>query len=253
MFGNIRRGSIRPFRAYLPKALKFYGIKNEKLCALIFILILGVSFTANLISLSFATEIDLSRLPLSNEEMLDLFKSLMMMNAVNLGTFILINLFTSIYLFAYIKDLRGIQYNFKDCGSFFFRKAIPLIVLSVINVLAIFTGLFLFIVPGIIIYLMFIFGNCSMVDKNTGIFGSLKSSIYITNGLKSQIFSIIIIFNIIILFVTTFLGNSGGMLIYAFISAFISSIVNLMYQRLIALMYMDIEYSKNINDKIEMA
>lgn len=242
MLGDRRWKGIKPIGAYLPKTLKFYGIKNEKLTPTIFIIILVVSFVANLLQMNLTTEIVINPMQMSTDELIEILKVLMIVNGITLGTFVITNLVSSAYLYAYIKDLKGIGYTFRECWKVLGRKIVLITVLSILNVLAVFTGLFVFIIPGIVIYIMFIFSNCYMMDKNKGIIASLKSSVDLTNGCKGQIFGVIFMFNLLIILIPMFLGFGGGPLIYAFISAFVSAIVNLMYQRLIALMYVDLEY-----------
>lgn len=253
MYGNGKQGRIRPLGAYLLKVIKFYDVKNERLTPLVFVLILAVNFMANLIAVRYVSDIQITtvQVPVRPEELAHLLQVLLVVNGLNLGSYILTSLFTSAYLYAYIRDLRGIPYSFRECWRVLGRKVFAIILLSVINVLAIVTGLFLLIVPGIIIYLMFVFSNCYMMDRNQGIMGSLKNSLDLTNGHKSQIFSVMVFFNLLIIILSALQGFGEGPLITLFISAFISAIVNLMYQRLTALMYVDLEYPYLRMDEVE--
>lgn len=251
MYGSKRRGRIRPLIAYLPKVLKFYDVKGEGISPLVFVLILAIGFAANLIPMKFIGEISISPVSVSTEELMNLLRATLIMNGISLGSFILSNLFSSAYLYAYIRDLRGVSYTARECWSFIGRRFPVIMVLSIVNMLAIFTGLFLFIVPGVILYLMFVFSNCYMMDKDTGVVRSLKSSLDLTHGFKGQIFRVIVFFNAIIILIPMMIGSSGGPLIYAFVSAFISAIINLMSQRLLALMYVDLEYVPNHLDEVE--
>lgn len=233
---------VRSLWGYLPAIIKFYGIKNEKLAAFIFMVMLGVTFLGNVISLNFVGNISLEFDPQNIEQVFSILRTAFALNAINLITFLITNIIGATYIYAFLRDIRGIPYTFFECIKVTFKKLFKLIILSIITVIAICGGLFIFIVPGIIIYLMFIFANQYMMDQNRSIFQSIKASIDTTNGIKMNIFTVILLFNLLMFIFPNFVSASNGHLVYAFVASFISTIFTLMYNRLISIMYFELEY-----------
>jgi uncharacterized membrane protein len=98
----------------------------------------------------------------------------------------------------------------------------------------------------IILYLRYLLVFCYLVDKQTGLLAALKASAKRTRGNRAEIFAILIIVNVILFFASAFLMSFADLfqnvLIFSFITVFGSTIFGLVQQRLITLIYMDLEY-----------
>lgn len=227
---------LKGIGAYLLKALKFYELKNESLTRLIFVVILFISFAGFFVP--------------NNKYLLV---------AANFLVVTVTYLASTVYLAAYIKDLKGEDYTPKACirlvaGSTFriigssiaYLAAIALTLgFMILPELAGMLLLFL-IVPLLILYVTYLFSTCYVVDKRYGIAGAFKSSRKTTSGHKGAVFMTILLFNFIAAIPVTFIwlavAGSNNILMVNFLISFLGAVLNLMQQRLTALMYMDLEY-----------
>jgi hypothetical protein len=237
-----------PFLRYFPKSIKFYDIKNEKLAAGIFIVLLGINFCTSLLLSKFAGSIPIDSSQVIPEDIAVMFDYLMKIGSLSILSTLMMTIFSSFYVYAFIRDLRGIPYTLKECLKYTASKLIPVIIVSVIVSLSVSIGSMLLVIPGIILYIMFIFSVQCMLDQNKGIFNSLKSSVNLTKGFKMGIFNAVLLFNLLILIFPTF--AESGTLVVPFVSAFISTIFNIVFQRFVTLIYYDLEYirkPKNID------
>ena len=71
--------------------------------------------------------------------------------------------------------------------------AIPLIVMAIISGIAMMIGLVLFVVPGVILYLMWSVSAPALVDERLGIMGALGRSRYLTRGYRWRIFGMVLV------------------------------------------------------------
>jgi len=204
--GNMPQG-LANAGIYIKKSLKFYDIQNEHITPVIFIIILIAGFSG-------------AFLPDSMKNFDPIYI------IYNIITVIIVYTASTIYLYAYIKP--------------------KLIAATVLIVLLTALGLIVLIVPGIIIYLVFIFNTCFILDKGTGILQAFTLSSSATAGRKAQIFTILLLLNIILFIplfiIITIALSSGKPLVFSFVTAFVSAVANLMQQRIMALMYRDIVY-----------
>lgn len=235
-----RRGplKLRGLGVYLKKALKFYELKNERLNRIIFIIILLTSFLGIFIP-----------------------ENGPFVAVDNLLGITIVYMASAVYLVAYIRDLKNEEYSLKTCFILVVRNFFKIIfssiafligIVSMVGLLAFpeLTGvaMAIFLIPLIIVYVMFLFNTCYIVDKGYGISQSYKSSKNITFGYKRAIFIIILFFNFIaaipmsIILLVVF--SVKNILAASFILSFAVAVLNLMQQRLTALMYMDLEYGK---------
>jgi len=168
--------------------------------------------------------------------------NVLVMTGINMLINILIYLVSVVYLIAFIKELRNEQYTPSECLKTAFRNSFKILLGFMVYVLLIGFGALLFIIPGIIIYTMFLFHTCYIVDKECSIVQAFKGSRYSSKGSRMQIFGIIAFMNILLFMLQSVIGTSSNMVIYAFVSSFAATIFNLAYQRMIALMYVDLEY-----------
>lgn len=237
---------------YMPNAIKFYNLKIEYLTPVLFIIILAISLLGTIIPAP---------------KSFDLYYYLF-----SFFSSIFINLATAIYLCAYIMELKREVYSLNVLIKIFGKNLFKLIIISFIYnvpVLAIaylnspqvsdnlalqatIAGVFILLaVPGIVLYFMFIFNTCFIVDKNYGIIKAFQSSKALTEGNKWSIFKTLFIFNMLLLMPVMFITlitasttsiSSNNALISDFVFCFILTIIDFIQQRLIALMYIDLEY-----------
>jgi len=254
---------IRNFLEYLPQSIKFYKLKNEGLAKIIFTLVLfcqiiGDYIQYKVLHLISSEDIDkiyssmmLGTMPSGTETALSSEHIIYLMLIV-LGTALLVklvsNLFISVYMYSYISELRG-----KDTGiiaSFkgTFKHMGRLIFYNIIFGLMILIGSMFFIVPGIIAYIIFVFGFCYILDLKLSIPDAMTASTEITKGNKTQIASVFIGF-FLLFELPIFLLISGSSLGTAYMASFFSTIASLILQRLITQVYMDLEYKKEIKTK----
>jgi hypothetical protein len=234
MENDPRPNKLRDFRYYLPGIVKFYESGSERLTQVIFILLLLVQCTSTYL----LSNVNLDILAPGRENFYYIFR-------VYLGTAAITDVVASIYLLAYINQLRGKPYNLKHCLHIFTRKLVSILAASLIGGILVGLGVLLLIVPGIIIYLMIMFNICYIVDLHMGALESLTASREITKGRKKQLFTLMFLFKIIFHFpVLLLIMSIGSFVVSAFVSAFAGTIICLMQQRLIAHMYMDLEYSE---------
>jgi hypothetical protein len=225
-----RPGKLRNIKYYILNALKFYELKNESLTPVIFIIILFTSFSGVLISDKLA-------------------KSTFLNVIYTFVSIIILYSASTIYLFAYLTELKKKDCSFRFCLTQIFKKIVKILIAHIAFISIIFTGLFLFIIPGLVFYHMFMFNTCYLLDKNIGIVEAFNSSKNLTTGRKMDVFATLVMFNLvlflpvtIIVFVTSSTPNS---LIFNFVISFITTIITIMQQRLIAMMYMDMEHGIN--------
>jgi len=237
-----------PFFRYFPAAIKFYGLKNDKIAAFVFIILLGINFCSNMFAIKATENLTTINSQLMAPNLTQSIELLIRIGTISLVTSMLMNIFSSFYLYAYLKDLRGIPYTFTECLKDIVKKLYKIIILSLIVFLAIFTGSILFAIPGIILYIMFIFANQFLVDQDRSVFNCLKGSMNLTNGYKWGIFSSVLMLNLIILIFPSFVEAGNGLLVFSFVSSFISTIFNIIYQRFVTIMYFDLEYLRKPKD-----
>lgn len=243
---RIRLGSMRN---YFFRLLKFYELKNEKFTPVIFVFVLGIIFCSQLISASYIDKI----MPLlSTERIVDLSEAVahaMKLNIIQLGISILLNLVLTVYLIAYIKDLKSEPYSLKNCLLLVLRKSVIIVLGFLILGIAMALGLILLVVPALILYLMFLFANCYIVDKGMGIIKAFKASMSLTKGVKLGLLRILLSFFLIFVILPSFFIAIKSPLILTFVSSFVSTVIGIMYNRLIASMYVNLEYGKQVPEK----
>jgi hypothetical protein len=92
---------------------------------------------------------------------------------------------------------------------------------------------------------MVIFGSCYVMDLHMDALESIGASRNITRGHKGQLFRLMLVFTLIFYVpVLFFVAAIDSFIIRTFIFTFAVTIICLMQQRLIAHMYMDLEYSE---------
>ncbi|HOJ09852.1 MAG TPA: hypothetical protein PK733_04585 [Clostridiales bacterium] len=224
---NKKPSNLRMAKYYLINALKFYEMKNERITPVLFVIILFTGFASTLISEKTANDIYLSAM-------------------YNIASVFILYLASVVYLYSYMTELRGGECSLKQCLGQVFRKLSKILAAYIAFIAIILTGFFLLIIPGVIFYLMFMFNICYLLDKDIRVTDAFNASKNLTARRKMEIFAIFIVFNLTLLlpifFIIILASVYGNNLILSFVVTFLSSILTLMQQRLIALLYFDLEY-----------
>ena len=220
-------GRLSDITVYLKRALKFFDMKNERFTPVVFIILLFASFSGVLIPFE--------------EGKTDMFFYI-----YNIFTVFIMYMGSSAYLCGYIRELKGQPCSVGQCISFVVKHLPRILGASIIYTLGIITGTIMLIIPGIIIFISFMFYMCFIVDSGSNMKNAFIASKYITNGKKMIIFSIVFIFNIILIIPLTIVmalaSSSRNIIVFQFVVAFASVIISIMQQRLTALMYYDMMY-----------
>lgn len=220
-------GRLKGIMEYIRRALKFYDLKQDNVAPVLFTIIFVLSFSGTFI-------------PGAEDFESPVF---IIYNIISMAGIYLASL---IYQQACIKDLKGEKYTLRECTGSIFSRVLPLLAASLIFLLGTALGFLLLFVPGVIFNLMFLFYTCFIIDKKTGMLQGFRQSKRLTQGRKLEIFSIVLLFNFIILLPILLIATSfispEDTLIFSFVLTFASGMTNLMQQRLIALIYVDLEY-----------
>ncbi len=246
---------VKRFFEYLPAIIKFHKLKNEGLARLIFVLVLMCQMAGSYIQYRILNQVsseDLSLLlsaltisvtPEEANTAGKLIYPMLMILAVTLAVKLVTSLFLSVYMYSYIAELRGrvagIAGSFKGAFKHFGR----LIAYNLLFGLLVAMGLIFFIIPGIIAYIIFIFGFCYILDLKLNVADAFTASSDITRKHKVQIASVFIGFYLMFELPIALL-ISGSSLGSAYLAAFFSTFASLVLQRLITQIYMDLEYRK---------
>ena len=248
---------------YFRRALKFYDIKVDLVAPVAFLLVLAVNFICNYFFVPDISGLD----KVTAEDVQKIFLMLSKSAFVYFINIVLVSVFSSIYLCAYIKDLKGEEYRLKDILLtvtknihkllllyFTLYAAYPVLSaifrLSPVKVLVVFSLFIPFAIGMIALFVMLVFSNCYILDKGNSLKNAYESSSKMTKGHKIEIFSLILLFMFgatilsrgLTSVVLSFLPSTTSNMIILFVYAFIISMFNLMESRLIALVYMDLEY-----------
>jgi hypothetical protein len=91
-------------------------------------------------------------------------------------------------------DIAGRPVNFGECVSRAIGKLLPLIGLGIVVAIGISIGLVLLIIPGVILYLMWMVAVPAMMVENLGVSGALSRSSALTKGSRLKLLGLIIVF-----------------------------------------------------------
>lgn len=252
---------VKRFFEYLPASIKFHKLKNEGLARLIFVLVLFCQMAGSYIQYKILNQISSQDMDLiysaltltqpasqngGNAEHL-LYPLLLVLGLVILVK-LLSNLFLSVYMFSYISELRGKETGFKASFKGAFKHLGRLICYNILFGLLVVIGLMFFVIPGVIAYVIFVFGYCYILDLKLNVSDAFTASNEVTRGKKMQIISVLAGFYLMFE-LPIILLISGSSLGTAYLSSFFSTISSLILQRLITQIYMDIEYSNERSAK----
>ncbi|MEP3226258.1 MAG: hypothetical protein ABJO01_09790 [Parasphingorhabdus sp.] len=105
-------------------------------------------------------------------------------------------LLQAMMIVATIRDIRNQHVDIGLCFGEAVKRFLPLVGLTILSFVAMIFGLFLFIIPGVILFLMWCIAAPILVVENLGIMDSLKRSAELTSGSKGMIFLLFILFMI---------------------------------------------------------
>ena len=252
---------VKRFFEYLPESIKFHKLKNEGLAKFIFTFVLIFQLAGDYIQyrvLNLIPQEEMDKVYFALAGMIpETEAALPNQHTIStlfiiLGTALLVklvsNLFFSVYMYSYISELRGKDTGFKACFKGTFKHMGRLICYNVVFGLMVTLGLMFFIVPAIIVYIIFIFGYCYILDLKLTVSDAMTASSEISKGKKMQIVSVFIGFFLLLKF-PIFLLISGSTFGTACLTSFFGTITSLILQRLIVQVYMDLEYKKGIKTK----
>ncbi len=246
---------VKRFFEYLPVSIKFHKLKNEGLARLIFVLVLLCQIIGNYVQYKILNRVSLEDFDLMSALTLSatgsqtsnlaekMFYPVLYVIGITLVIKLVTNLFLSVYMYSYIAELRGKDSGFKASFKGAFKHMGRLIIYNILFGLLVLMGLMFFVVPGIIAYIIFIFGFCYVLDLKLNVADAFTASSDITRGQKPQIISVFVGFYLMFQ-LPIILLISGSSLGSAYLASFFSTITSLILQRLITQIYMDLEYKK---------
>jgi hypothetical protein len=248
MDNNSNQGKIRNINFYLPKAFKFYSLKNEYITPCLFVVILIIGLVTE--KLTFVDG-DIGIVYL-------LFKFLF---------FFISDVCFSIYLIYYLKELKGEKCSLKICLKLMAFKAHRIICLSfiyfivssvVVSIMILFNPMLIIplaTIPLMAVYMIFMLNICYITDQNYSVFESFMESKYTVEGYSKDVFRIffLFVFTIILssIFILLIASLPNNKLIFPVIFYFVYTVIRFMLQRFKALLYYDIEYSREKQDNEE--
>jgi len=113
-------------------------------------------------------------------------------------------------IYATVQDLSGGKASIGESLATGLRAFLPLLVVSILFFLAMFFGLILLIVPGIMIGVAWCVCVPALVAERTGIFGAFSRAAELTRGNRWRIFGLVVIVWIILLVIGLILGAISG-------------------------------------------
>lgn len=246
---------VKKLFQYLPEIIKFYKLKNEGLARLIFVLVLFCQLLGDYIQYRIINLLDnldtlykflmTGQVPqgAANTSEHNLYLLLAVLG-VTLVIKMVTNLFYSVYMYSYILELRKKESGYKASFAGVFRHLGRLISYNIVFGLLVMLGLMFFIIPGIIAYVLFVFGYCYVMDLRLTVPDAMTASSEVTKGKKNQIMNVLVGFFLMFKLPIYFL-LSGVSLGAEFVASFFITISGLILQRLICQIYMDLEYRRN--------
>ncbi len=91
-------------------------------------------------------------------------------------------------------DLAGRPVNFGACVNRAVSKLFPLIGLGIVVAIGVSIGLIFLVIPGLILYLMWMVAVPAMMVENLGVFESLSRSSALTKGSRWRLVALIVVF-----------------------------------------------------------
>ena len=156
---------------------------------------------------------------------------------------------------ATLNDLGGKPLSLADCFTKAVKKLLPLIGLGILMALGIGLGLVLLIVPGIILYLMWIVATPVMMAEDRGVIDSLGRSAELTSGSKRMIFVLLLIFFVLAIVFGLFVAFVGSLstILLAIITLVSNTITGAIQGAGVASIYVDLRTAKEGTDTSALA
>ena len=156
---------------------------------------------------------------------------------------------------ATLNDLGGKPLSLADCFSKALKKLLPLIGLGILIALGVGLGMMLLIVPGVILYLMWIVATPVMMAEDRGIIDSLKRSAELTSGSKGMIFVLLLIFFVLAMVFGLFVAFVGSLstMLLAIITLVSNTITGALQGAGVASIYVDLRTAKEGTDTSTLA
>ena len=156
---------------------------------------------------------------------------------------------------ATLNDLGGKPLSLADCFTKAVKKLLPLIGLGILMALGIGLGLVLLIVPGIILYLMWIVATPVMMAEDRGVIDSLGRSAELTSGSKRMIFVLLLIFFVLAIVFGLFVAFVGSLstILLAIITLVSNTITGAIQGAGVASIYVDLRTAKEGADTSALA
>jgi hypothetical protein len=260
------RTILRPATYYLKKGLVFFDLKAKIIPPAVFVITFGLSFACYFIQGMFqgggadgaagsagsAGSIGASGVISGASDAIAgapaiPMPQLLIQAALLLACSAILNIASSVYLRAAIMDARNESCSVWDNVRSVLKNAGRLVAAAMLKNLAVFAGLLLFVVPGIVIALEYLFAECAIVDAGIGVRESFNRSRRIMRGRKMPVFQVLLFCNLVLLifmslFLQMFAGSNNA--VFAYASMFLFSIYSLMLSKMTAFMYFDMAYAK---------
>lgn len=151
---------------------------------------------------------------------------------------------------ATLNDLGGKPLSLADCALRAVKKLLPLIGLGIVMTIGIGFGLMLLIVPGVILYLMWIVATPVMMAEDRGVIDSLKRSAELTSGSKRMIFVLLLIFLVLVIvfgMLVAFIGSLSPLLL-AIVTLASNTVVGALQGAGVASIYVNLRSEKEGTD-----
>lgn len=243
-------GSLQSFMEYFPKAMKFYSLKNENIARVVFILVLAANFFSQLYVLRTADTDLLITYPENQSQMQEMVKNFGLLLVFSFIRDIAIYIISAFYLLAFIMELRGEPVNSVELCTQVLKRMLPYIAAYIAVSVIKNTGLVFFVIPGILIHILFLFNTSLIIDGKCGFFQSFGLSISLSEGYRRQIFSIVAFVFIFFTTINMIFSSMGNLMSGVAISSFIATVGHLVTLRLTALLYVDL-YNRKPREKDE--
>jgi hypothetical protein len=114
-------------------------------------------------------------------------------------------------IYATVQDLSGGKASIGESLATGLRAFLPLLIVSILFFLAMFFGLILLVVPGIMIGIAWCVCVPALVAERTGIFGAFGRAAELTRGNRWRIFGLVVVVWIILLVIGMVLGAISGL------------------------------------------
>lgn len=139
-----------------------------------------------------------------------------------LASFVLNMVASAAVMYGVIQQLRGDHASMGACISAGLRRLLPVIGVSILMAICITLGMFLLIIPGIVLMLMFYVAVPATVIEHLGPIDALKRSKELTDGYKVSLFGLVIV----LVLVTIGIGICVG-LVQAMMPESVGMVINL--------------------------